>query len=97
MAKLPVPVSFDWDEGNIEKNWKKHSIHYKEAEEVFLNRTLKVFEDTKHSDKEERLLAYGTTDLGRKLTIVFTVRKQKIRIISARDMNKKEVAVYEKA
>ena len=97
VAKLPAPLSFDWDGGNLEKNWQKHKVHFKEAEEIFLNRPLKLFEDPKHSIKEERFLAYGITNQGRKLTVVFTVRKQKVRPISTRDMNKKEVTVYEKS
>ncbi len=96
MAKLPIPLSFDWDKGNIEKNWKKHGVHYKEAEEIFLNKPLKLFDDPQHSKVEERFLAYGTTNGGRKLTVVFTVRRGKIRPISARGMNKKEVKAYEK-
>lgn len=95
MAKLPVPVSFDWDEGNIEKNWKKHSVHYKEAEEVFLNKPLKTFQDVKHSQKEDRFVALGTTNKKRRLYITFMIREQKIRVISARDQSKKERRVYE--
>jgi len=96
VAKLPVPISFDWDQGNIEKNFKKHGVHHKEAEEVFFNRPLKIFPDRKHSQEEERFLALGITNLKRMLTIIFTIRYDEVRIISVRDQNRKERTIYEK-
>lgn len=96
MVKLPVPLSFDWDQGNIEKNWQKHKVHYKEAEEIFFNKPLKIFPDKEHSKKENRFLALGFTNSKRKLTIIFAIREQKIRIISARNQSKKERKIYEK-
>lgn len=96
MAKLPVPISFDWNQANINKNWVKHKVNYKEAEEIFFNKPLKTLKDIEHSQKEERFIAFGITDKGRKLYIVFTVREEKIRIISARDQSKKERRFYEK-
>lgn len=89
-------VSFDWDEGNIDKNWVKHSVHYKEVEEVFVNSPRVLLVDKKHSSVEKRLIIYGITDKNRKLTVAFTIRNYKFRIISARDMNKKERREYEK-
>jgi uncharacterized protein len=70
-------------------------IHW-ECEQVFFNQPLIVLDDAKHSDKEERFAAFGQTDTGRKLTIVYTVRGTLLRVISARDMNKKERLFYEK-
>lgn len=96
MFKLPVPLSFDRDKSNLEKNWKKHKVHFKEAEEIFLNLLLRTFKDIKHSQKENRFVALGVTNNGRKLYIVFTIRNKKIRIISARDMSKKERKLYVK-
>ena len=96
MKKLPSPIAFEWDKGNIEKNYVKHGITNKEAEEVFFNKPLKIFQDAKHSQKEKRFLTYGVTNQKRGLTIVFTIRKQKIRAVSARDQNKKERRIYEK-
>lgn len=94
--KLPVPLIFDWDKGNKEKNWIKHKVSYKECEEFFLSKPENVFIDEGHSDKEERFIAYWYTDRGRNLTIVFVIREDKIRIVSARDQNKKERKKYEK-
>jgi uncharacterized DUF497 family protein len=96
MSKLPVPLSFDWDQGNIDKNWKKHKVHYKESEEIFLNKHLKTYRNIKHSHKEKRLSALGVTNKGRYLYISFTIRSNKIRIISARDQSKKERRLYAK-
>ena len=88
--------SFDWDKGNLNKNWKKHKITKEETEQIFFNEPLKVFEDLKHSKIEKRLVAYGITDENRLLTVIFTLRQGKIRVISARNQSKKERRYYEK-
>ena len=88
---------FDWDEGNIDKNELKHGVTCLECEQIFFNKPLLFLKDTIHSISEERYYAYGKTDSGRFLTIVFTIRKDKIRVISARDMSKKERNYYEKS
>ena len=85
---------FDWDQGNIEKNWERHKISFIECEEVFFNRPLVVVEDTSHSTSEGRDYALGRTNDDRYLFVVFTIRNNKIRVISARDMNRKERRVY---
>ena len=81
---------FDWDEGNLDKSFKKHGITPNESEEIFLDENLGVTSDIKHAQDEERLVALGKTLAGIILFVVFTVRKNKIRIISARFANKKE-------
>jgi len=86
--------SFQWDEGNIDKNLQTHNVSSSECEQTFLNVPVIAYEDIKHSQKEARYYALGKTDEDRFLYIVFTVRKKQIRIISARDMNKKERQVY---
>jgi hypothetical protein len=85
---------FDWDEGNKEKN-KEHGVDWQEIEQVFFDRRLLVFEDAKHSEVEARFIAYGKTSEDRILTVVFTIRKNNIRPISARDSSKKEIKRYE--
>lgn len=95
MKILPKPIAFEWDKGNINKNLIKHNVTDKEAEEVFGNKPLKIFKDINHSEKEQRFVAYGKTDSNRSLAIVFTLRREKIRVISARDQNKKERREYE--
>ena len=86
---------FDWDEGNIKKNWEKHKVRHYECEEMFFNKPFVVKPDIKHSGIEDRFYALGRTDANRLLFIVFTIRKDRIRVISARDMNRKERRIYD--
>ncbi len=95
MVILPEMLTFDWDEGNREKNQISHGIMWIDAEEVFFNRPLMIHSDEGHSKVEARYQALGRTNKDRKVFVVFTIRKNKIRIISIRDMNKKEKAAYE--
>jgi hypothetical protein len=85
---------FDWDEGNTDKNWFKHKVNPLECEQVFFNHPLIIQNDTIHSKKEKRFYALGQTDFKRFLFIAFTVRNNLIRVISARDMSRKERGVY---
>ncbi len=93
---LEEPLEFEWDAGNIGKN-KKHDIENSEAEQPFFDNKKKIFKDSLHSGGEERFRIVGETNRGRLLFIAFTKRKGRIRIISARDINKKEVYLYEEA
>ena len=98
MIDLAKISSFDWDKGNVRKN-EKHGVSMAEAEQVFFNSPLLVLEDFKHSRKEQRFHGLGKTDTGRLLHITFTLRGmgEKIRVISARNMHRKERVIYEKA
>jgi len=87
---------FDWDWGNVCKNAIKHRVDTTECESVFFNKPLLLFFDQKHSQNEERFYVLGKTNFNRNLFIVFTIRNNKIRIISARDMSRKERKIYEK-
>lgn len=86
---------FEWDDGNKLKNLDKHNVSNAESEEVFFNEPNIIIKDEKHSQKEDRFVIFGITNKGRKITIIFTIRNNKIRIISARDMNKREEKPYE--
>ena len=86
---------FEWDDGNDKKNVASHRVSCTEAEEVFFNRPLFVIDDEKHSEKEQRYHALGHSNEGRKLSLSFTIRGNKIRVISARDMSRKERLRYE--
>lgn len=92
---FPEFTGFDWDEGNIYKN-RKHDVEHTECEQIFFNQPVIILDDPKHSIVENRLAAFGISDKGRNLVVVFTMRGSKIRIISARDMSKKERSFYEK-
>lgn len=85
---------FQWDKSNIDKNWVKHQVLHVECEQIFFNEPLIIADDIEHSQKEKRWFALGRTESDRKIFIVFTIRKNLIRVISARDMNKKEKRKY---
>ena len=95
IGRVAKCTGFDWDEGNILKNWEKHRVSAVECEQVFFNRPVVLAEDAGHSQLEERMFALGQTDAGRLLFVVFTVRRDLIRVISARDMSKRERKEYE--
>lgn len=89
-------ISFEWDKGNKDKSFLKHGVTNEECEEVFFNGNKRLFKDKQHSLSEKRYIIIGHTKENRFLFIVFTIRKRYIRIISARDMSKKERSLYEK-
>lgn len=97
MINLDDLSGFDWDAGNLEKNELKHGVSAGECEEVFFNLPLLLRGDPAHSRSEPRWFVLGKTSAGRTLFIVFTLRQDKIRGISARDMSEKERKRYEQA
>ena len=100
MTKIPdfsKLLGFDWDEANINKNKEKHNVEYRECEEIFTNKPLVFIEDKQHSQIENRWGALGKTNKGRRLSIYFTIRSNKIRPISARDQSKKDRIAYKLA
>jgi len=99
MTDLKRIAGFDWDDGNNRKSADKHDVSQAEAESVFFNDPLIVAEDARHSRGEQRFNALGKTAQGRLLHVTFTLRADGtlIRVISARDMNRKERKIYEQA
>ncbi len=89
-------IGFQWDKSNIEKNWLKHKVNPVECEQIFFNQPLLVAEDLSHSQIEKRYYALGRTYNGRLLFVAFTIRKNLIRVISARNMSRRERTKYEK-
>jgi uncharacterized DUF497 family protein len=98
MTDVSKVIGFEWDEGNSRKN-DQHGVSMAEAEQVFFNSPLLVLPDPRHSEAELRFHALGKTNEGRRLHITFTLRDagKFIRVISARDMNRKERVIYEQA
>ena len=88
-------TGFQWDKGNRNKNLIKHHVEDLESEQVFFNEPLIILDDPRHSVAEKRYAAFGRTDAGRLLVVVFTKRGELLRVISARDMNRKERKFYE--
>jgi uncharacterized DUF497 family protein len=97
MLVLKEPIRFEWDEGNKEKNLIKHQVTNAECEEVFSDPHKRVIAAKPQGVAEERYLLIGRSQKGRALFVVFTLRRDAVRVISARDLNKKEQALYEKA
>ena len=101
MAALPDVLAhctgFDWDAGNAAKNWALHRVAQTESEQPFFNRPVLVAVDERHSGQEARYAALGRTMAGRHLAVVFTIRGTLIRVISARDMSRRERRVYDGA
>jgi hypothetical protein len=95
MNPLTECVGFDWDAGNSGKNWTKHRISDSECEEAFFNSPFVVRRDLEHSRGEFRFCALGQTDRSRELFVAFTIRGKLIRVISARDMTRKERRIYQ--
>jgi len=88
-------TGFEWDQGNIDKNVAKHNVTNWECEQVFFNEPLIILDDPTHSVSENRYAAFGQTDDGRLLVVIFTRRGGLLRVISARDMNRRERKFYE--
>lgn len=96
MKILDKSIEFEWDKGNLDKNWLKHKVTNKESEESFFDENKIIYKDIFHSNKEERYILLGKTKNYKLLYTVFTIRNKKIRIISSRTTNKKEEKIYEK-
>ena len=94
MLSGPDFHGFDWSGGNAEKHWQRHGVAPSEAEQVFLNMPLVWGDDRAHSGTEPRFYALGRTDEGRELFVAFTMRGRRLRVVSARDMSRRERRVY---
>lgn len=90
-------TGFELDAGNARNREDKHGVSRAEAEQVFFNQPLLLLDDLRHRDDEPRIHALGMTDAGRRLHVTFTLRDSgcRLRVISARDMHRKERGVYE--
>jgi len=89
------PIAFEWDLGNQNKNWVKHRVTNEESEEVFFDPHKRILRHVFYQEKEERFILVGKTKKERFLAVVFTIRGEKVRVISSRDLNRKERVLYE--
>ena len=98
MAEFRVELArcsgFDWDAGNTAKNWDLRQVSQAECEQPFFHRPILVTVDERHSAEERRYAALGQTNAGRRLSIVFTIRGTLVRVISARNMSRRERRIY---
>ena len=88
-------TGFEWDKGNFGKIWQRHRVSPEECEQVFLKQSFYAMPNGEHTTLEEaRFKIFGQTQAGRYLSVIFTIRGDLIRIISARDMNRRERRTY---
>lgn len=83
-------LGFDWDKENSDKIWRKHKVSPFECEQIFFNQPVVVAPDEAHSLSEPRFYVLGRTDAARLLFLIFTTRKNLVRVISARGMSRAE-------
>ena len=95
LERLARCTGFQWDSGNAPKVLQRHRVDPGECEQAFFAEPFVIHADTVHSVGEPRWHALGRTLAGRQLHLVFTVRGELIRVIAARDMNRKEREAYE--
>jgi len=88
------PIAFEWDELKNESNQQKHGISFFEAQMAFLDPKRIVAEDLEHSQQERRYYCFGKVN-NEIVTVRFTYRGQKIRLIGAGYWRKGK-AIYEK-
>lgn len=93
---LAACIGFEWDDANIAKNWEHHRVTPEEAEDVFFHDPFVLRSDLAHSKREKRYFALGQTGAGRRLFVALTVRRRLIRVISVRDMSRREIEEYER-
>ena len=95
MSLLSGIEGFTWDKGNRDKNFNKHKVTNEECEEAFFDSRKRISGSSRIVDGEERYILVGKTKSERLLFVVFTVRDHELRVISARDLNKREWRLYE--
>lgn len=86
---------FAWDQGNL-SHIAKHKVSYLECEQVFANNPLLISKDEAHSETEKRWQVLGQSNGGRQIFLIFTIRKNLIRIVSARNQSRKERIIFKK-
>lgn len=88
-------MDFEWDSNKASRNKVKHGITFVEASEVFADQYSSTVADPDHSHDEERFLIFGKSRQGRYVVVAFTERGDRIRLISARQMTRREREAYE--
>ena len=95
MTVWKEPIQFQWDAGNRDKNWSKHRVTHAECEEAFFDPHKRLLRPTLHGERETRHVLIGYTAGKRLLFVVFTMRGHTVRVISARDVHRREKVLYE--
>ncbi|HEX7176219.1 MAG TPA: BrnT family toxin [Pyrinomonadaceae bacterium] len=87
---------FQWDENKATGNLAKHGVSFEEAATIFGDSLSDTFNDPDHSAEEQRFIIIGMSERGRLLAVVHTDEDEVVRIISARELTRREREVYEK-
>jgi uncharacterized DUF497 family protein len=90
-----MAASFEWDPRKAADNYGKHGVSFDEASTVFADPLGRLVDDPRHSKGEERFVMLGSSRNSRLLAVMFTVREERIRIISARRVTRAERKAYE--
>jgi len=88
-------MEFDWDPSKAQRNLERHGVSFPEAATVFADVLGWTFFDPDHSRDEDRFLTIGTSNTGRLLIVSHTEEDDLVRIISAREVTRRERRDYE--
>jgi len=88
-------LRFEWDRRKAARNLAQHGVSFDEASTVFADELSLTIPDPDHSDDEERWIIIGRSHRGRLLVVVHTEDDATVRIISAREAEKRERVKYE--
>ncbi len=90
-------MRFEWDESKAVRNFAKHGVSFEEAATVFGDPLSDTFDDPDHSADERRFIIIGTSENGRMLTVAHSDDGATVRIISARELTRRERKFYEES
>ena len=88
-------MKFEWDTDKAIANLKRHKVSFQEASTVFGDTLSITIVDPDHSVGEQRYIIIGSSYMERILMVSHTDRGERIRIISARELTRKERKAYE--
>jgi uncharacterized DUF497 family protein len=88
-------MRFEWDPAKAAENLRKHGISFEEASSIFFDDLAATGDDPEHALSEQRFVTFGLSSAGRLLVVSHTDRKDRIRLISARQATRAERKLYE--
>lgn len=90
-----MALIFEWDGRKAKENLRKHRVSFEEAGTVLGDPLSLTIRDPLHSDKEDRFVTLGLSSRGRLIVVVHTDRRDRVRMISARQATRRERQQYE--
>lgn len=88
-------MRFEWDPKKAAANLQKHRVSFEEAATVFSDPLARTYEDPDAPQDEARELTFGVSSGGRTVVVAHCERRGRVRIISAREMTRREKRDYE--